>query len=148
MKILVLNNNILAVDPVDAGDVWQTSDAIYPKHVVEGAAIIEVDALPDDYAPGRYTFDGSFVRIPDPVITPPVPEIVSMRKARRALLTAGLLDDVEASIAAASREVQIDWEFATEVRRDYPILKEIQSVQGLTDAQVDDLFRLAATFPD
>lgn len=148
MKILVLNNNILAVDPVDAGDAWQTSDAIYPKHVVEGALIVEVEALPDDYAPGRYTYDGGFVRVPDPVPLLPVPELVSMRKARRALLAAGLLDDVETAIAAASREVQIDWEFATEVRRDYPILREIQSAQGLTDAQVDDLFRLAATFPD
>lgn len=63
MKLLIQNSNILAVDPIDAGDSWQTSDQIIPKHVSNGASLVEVPALPDDYAPGRYTYDGGFVPV-------------------------------------------------------------------------------------
>lgn len=61
MKILVLNSTILAVDPQDTGDAWATADQIIPKHLIAGHELVEVDALPADYAPGRYDYDGAFV---------------------------------------------------------------------------------------
>lgn len=61
MKILVLNNDILAVDPQDAGDTFATADQIIPKHLIDGCELIEVDALPADYAPGRYDYVDKFV---------------------------------------------------------------------------------------
>lgn len=73
-------------------------------------------------------------------------QVVSRRQAKQALLRADLLDDVDAAIAtSANRAWQIDWADAQEFRRDWPALVAIQSALGLSDAQVDDLFRLAAT---
>lgn len=145
MKLLLtLATHILAVDPIETATEFQTSDAIYPKHVIEGYVLVEVEALPDDYAAGRYTFDGSFVRVPEPVPVVVVPESVEMRQARLELLDAGLLDDIDAAITALGRSAQIEWEFATVVKRSHPLLALVQQQNGLTDAQVDDLFIRAA----
>lgn len=74
----------------------------------------------------------------------PVPQQVTMRQARLALLNAGLLDDVEAVIAAAGREAQLEWEYAAAVDRSNPAVATVQQQEALTDAQIDDLFREAA----
>ena len=74
----------------------------------------------------------------------PVPQQVTMRQARLALLNAGLLDDVEVVIAAAGREAQLEWEYAAAVDRSNPAVAAVQQQEALTDAQIDDLFREAA----
>lgn len=74
----------------------------------------------------------------------PVPQQVTMRQARLELLERELLDDVEAVIAAAGRAAQIEWEFAAVVERAHPVIAVVQQQQGMTDAQIDDLFREAA----
>jgi len=38
----------------------------------------------------------------------------------------------------------VAWEYATEVRRDSPMVQAMAQQLGLTDEQVDDLFRQAA----
>ena len=74
----------------------------------------------------------------------PVPQQVTMRQARLALLSAGLLDDVEMVIAAAGRAAQLEWEYAAVVERSNPAVAAVQQQESLTDAQIDDLFREAA----
>ena len=74
----------------------------------------------------------------------PVPQQVTMRQARLALLSAGLLDDVEMVIAAAGRAAQLEWEYAAAVDRSNPAVAAVQQQESLTDAQIDDLFREAA----
>lgn len=64
MNILILGTSILAINPQDTGDQWETADQIIPKHVAQGAVIVDA-TLPDDYAPGRYNYvNGSFVMAP------------------------------------------------------------------------------------
>jgi hypothetical protein len=82
---------------------------------------------------------------PLPPVLEPVPEAVTPYQARKALLASGMLDQVEALMAQAPREAQLAWEYAIEVRRDDPFIALMAGQLGLTDAQVDDLFRLAAT---
>ena len=74
----------------------------------------------------------------------PVPQQVTMRQARLALLSAGLLDDVEMVIAAAGREAQLEWEYAAVVDRSNPAVAIVQQQNALTDTYIDDLFREAA----
>ena len=82
-----------------------------------------------------------------PYIPPPpvVPSVVSMRQARLALYGAGLLDDVEAAVASSTKDVQIEYEYSSELRRDWPTLVLLAGALGLTDKQLDDLFMQAAT---
>ena len=74
----------------------------------------------------------------------PVPSQVTIRQARLELLKRGLLDEVEAVITAAGRAAQLEWEYAAMVERTNPAVAAVQQQQGLTDAQIDDLFREAA----
>lgn len=73
-----------------------------------------------------------------------VPEAISMRQARLALLRAGLLEVVDAAIAAQSgvdgEAARIEWEYATDVRRDSALVQMLAPVIGLSAEQVDALF--------
>lgn len=79
----------------------------------------------------------------------PVPQIVFMRQARLALLEVGLLDNIEQIINLLQEplksEARIEWEYAAEVRRDWPTLNQIVDHLNLTSEYVDELFILAST---
>lgn len=108
-----------------------------------------VDA-PENVSPG-FAFDGtSFIAPPPP--PPSVPARVSMRQGRLALLGVGLLDTVEAAIASIAdtterRAAQIDWEYATEIRRTSPLIASLGPALGLSEAQIDQLFIAAEAIP-
>lgn len=78
-----------------------------------------------------------------------LPQTVTMRQCRIALLDAGLLDAVQSSIATMpgvdGERARIDWEYALEVRRDWPLIAYMAGDLGLTDEQVDALFVTAST---
>ena len=73
------------------------------------------------------------------------PKVVSMRQARLALLQVGLLDDVNSAISAGSTEDKITWEFATEVRRNDPLVINLSAYLDLSQEDLDNLFTLAAS---
>lgn len=77
-----------------------------------------------------------------------VPEEVTMRQARLALLNAGLLDAAQGVIDALPmpqrRAAQIEWEYALSVRRDHPLIALMISEGLATAEQVDGLFVAAA----
>lgn len=79
---------------------------------------------------------------------PPVPQSVTMRQARLALLSAGKLAQVDTVIAALSEPTrtaaQIEWEYSNEVQRHNGIVSQIGPALGLTEAQIDALFVAAA----
>lgn len=70
--------------------------------------------------------------------------ICTPRQARLALAQAGLLTAVEAWIETAPDTVRIEWEYANEIRRDWPPIADAAQALGLTEAQLDGLFALAA----
>ena len=85
-----------------------------------------------------------------PAYVPPpsdVPQVVTMRQARLALLGAGLLAQVNTAVAnmpgAEGDSARIEWEYAQEVRRDSPLVAALSATFGWTSAQLDDLFVLA-----
>lgn len=69
----------------------------------------------------------------------------SPRQARLALQQAGLLTAVTDWISSADNTTKIEWEFALEIRRDWPPITLCATYLGLTEEQLDDLFILAAT---
>jgi len=69
---------------------------------------------------------------------------VSRLQARVALLQAGLLPQVEAAVAAADPIIQMAWANAIEFRRFSPTILALSAQIGLTDTQLDNLFRAAA----
>lgn len=90
-----------------------------------------------------YTFDGTTLSAP--VETPEVPNSVTPRQARLALLEMQLLDDVEAAIVSGPQEWQIEWEYATHIVRDSALVRGLGPALGLTSEDLDTLFTLAAS---
>lgn len=78
----------------------------------------------------------------------PVPNIVTMRQARLALLAAGLLPAVNAAVAAMpgaeGDAARIEWEFSGTVERNWPLVEALAVALNLTEQQLDDLFVAAA----
>ena len=80
---------------------------------------------------------------PEP--TDPIPLSVTRFQARAALQLAGLLDDAEAAIAQAHPLSRIAWEHANVYRRDSPTVISIGQQLGLSEAEMDELFKTAAS---
>lgn len=77
-----------------------------------------------------------------------VPQAVSMRQARLALLKAGKLSAVNTAIASMAgiegEAARIEWEFSSEVRRSQPLVIALTPALGMTSEQLDQLFITAA----
>lgn len=89
---------------------------------------------------GTYTTADAFERAAAPV----VPDAVTMRQARLALLAAGKLAAVQDAINALpspqKEAAQIEWEYSNEVRRHQPFVQALAPALGLNDAALDALF--------
>lgn len=68
---------------------------------------------------------------------------ITPRQARLKLLEANLLNNLEA-IITTNRAWQIEWEYATEVKRDSPLINAVAVQAGLTETQIDTMFTEAS----
>lgn len=77
---------------------------------------------------------------------PQSPQKVTRHQAKVALLEAGLLDRVEALMAAPEtpRIVKLAWTEALHFERNSPTVQSLGSALGLDDAALDGLFALAS----
>lgn len=121
---------------IDAGRVTNIIEA----DVEFAASIGAIDATG---AVIGYLWNGSVFTPPAPEPTP-VPQQVTMRQARLALLGAGLLSSVNAAIASLpspqKEAAQIEWEYAAVVDRNAGLVPAMGSALGMTEVQLDDLF--------
>ena len=77
------------------------------------------------------------------------PATVTMRQARLALLDLDLLSSIDEAINAMPEpdktKAKIEWEYAAVVERNSDWVSDLGQQLGLSDVQIDALFRLAAT---
>lgn len=104
-----------------------------------GYSVVDPDftgSVPDADAQYWRWSDGSIVAIE------PVPASVTPRQVRLLLLSQNLLADVEALIAASDEATQITWQYASEFRRDDPLLATLAAelTPPLTNEQIDQFF--------
>jgi hypothetical protein len=82
-------------------------------------------------------------------LKPDVPQEVSMRQARLALLARGVLGQVDAaieSLPSPGREAaRIEWDYSSVVARNSPLVEMMGGTLGLGDDALDDLFVSAAS---
>lgn len=75
---------------------------------------------------------------------PDIPSVVTMRQARAALILNGLEEAVDAAVRAIpgieGKLAVNDWDRATELRRDHPLVRALTPALGLTSEQLDALF--------
>lgn len=140
------NANAIEATWADANGVVVKCQAYANNQMALLAADLGTDA--PQYQALMNQVAATYVAPPPPV--PQVPQAVTMRQARLALDAAGLLDGVEAAIAAIAnpaqrRKAQIEWEFAADVQRNHGLVPTMATALGMTEAQIDALFMQAAT---
>ena len=133
--VFLTNNIVTDVARVPPSSIFNWS---YAQQFVEA---------PDEVTHG-WAFNGTSWTPPPAPPPPGPPTVVRMRQARQALLQAGKLEAVEQAIAAlpepARKAAQIDWEFAAEVQRSWPLVQTLAQALGMTEADLDALFTAAA----
>lgn len=87
---------------------------------------------------------------PPIIIEQHVPQSVTMRQARLAMLNAGILhlvDDAIAAMPSPDKEAaQINWEYASEIARNDTMIGALALSLGMTEQNVDELFIVASQF--
>lgn len=70
---------------------------------------------------------------------------ISAWQIRKALTAVGLRDQIETAVAGASQEIKDAWQHANPFDRNHPLIVQMASALGLSDAEVDAVFELGAT---
>ena len=131
--------------------------------ISDGVVVNVIDATPDyaasiaadwdavvesDMAGPGWSYAGGEFTAPE---APPasVPNRVTRRQGRQALLLAGLLDDVQTVLDAIADDTergmaQIEWDDAQDFERSNPTLQALAAGLGLDSAALDALFVQAA----
>lgn len=110
------------------------AQAAYPDSIC-------IDA--DVYVGGiGWTWDGEklIAPPPPPEPAPVVPTEITNWQAKKQLLIDGVYEQVNAAISTMDVDAQIDWNHAAVFRRDYPLIIQMQTLQGWTDADTDEYF--------
>lgn len=122
--------------------VFQVTEAIAQPAAQYGEWVV----CSDNVGPG-FVVNASrttFTAPPPPAPPSPVPAKITMRQARLALFTAGLLNAVNTTINAlpspAKDKALIEWEYSNDVLRHNGFVEQLAPALGLTDAQIDALF--------
>jgi hypothetical protein len=68
-----------------------------------------------------------------------------MRQCRLVLLQQGLLETINSNVSSLSEAAQIEWEYAAIVARNSPLVEALAAPLSLSEVQLDELFKLAAT---
>ena len=76
-------------------------------------------------------------------------ESVTLRQAKLALLHVGVYSEIDQEIKSLPGDegiaARIEWEYASSVERDSPLVTTLTHKRGMTEDQLNDLFTLAST---
>jgi hypothetical protein len=127
MRFAIIENGRVA-NVVEADEAFGTEQGWIPA--------------PDEAGPGDL-YDGQAFSRPPAVVT--VPQEVTRRQARQALLLAGILPNVQPAIDAIADAtqrglIQIEWDDSQTFQRHRPALLQLAAALGLSSAQLDELF--------
>ena len=101
--------------------------------------ILDDSELPDRADRDRWVIEGSSVIIDESMLLPAPIRTIDARRLRLALLQLNLLDKVEAGLSKLGEAAQINWEYATEIKENYPLLVSLLTELGLNVGKFFDV---------
>lgn len=152
-KNFAIVKNGIVINVIIADDDFAQMYSESPDHVGE---CFEYDEMNEDdtrvarigelYINGLFVSEAQAIEmalIPD-TRTVTVPESITMRQCRLKLLDLKLLGLVEQAInslpSPQKEQAQIEWEYASEVRRDNPLIGQLMQALGMGETELDNLF--------
>ena len=134
MKYAYIENNT-AVEVVEADPFM-----LFVPHYA--AKFVEVD---ETCKAGNNLVNGVWTTPVPPTI---IPQEITMRQARLALLDIGLLANVQTAINTLPEpdktKAQIEWEYSNALQRDNPFVTTLGTALGLSSDDIDNLFITAS----
>lgn len=118
-----------------------TIEEIIAKDIpVSEYLVIDDSELPDRQYREQWRISNGAVIVDSSMINEmpkPIREI-DARRLRLALLELGVLDKVEPALSSLPKAAQIDWEYATTIREDYPLVVSLSEALDLDVTQIFD----------
>ena len=118
-------------------------------NVATSERALEPNWIQSDTAQIGWIYSNGEFTAPEPEpVEPTIPEVpteVTPLQIRRALRQLGLYDSVAAYIETQSDDVKDAWEYAITIYRNDSMIISAGEALGVTDDEIDDLFRLAST---
>ena len=142
MKIIVFTNDAGKVSIMSPSlNSGLTLEQIAEKDVPDSIPYIILDEseLPDRADRDRWVIEGSSVIIDESMLLPATIRTIDARRLRLALLQLNLLDKVEAGLSKLGKAAQIDWEYATEIKENYPLVISLATELGLNVSEIFDV---------
>ena len=146
MQVIVFENDIGGVSvmtPIlDSGlTIEQIAEKDIPLLNGESRLYLIIDdsELPDRIYRDRWKIQGNSVIIDESIPLPETIREIDARRLRLALHQLNLLDTVETAIAALGRDAQIEWEYATIIKANYPLVISLSSELGLNVSEIFDI---------
>jgi hypothetical protein len=101
--------------------------------------ILDDSELPDRIDRDRWKIQGNSVIIDESIPLPETIREIDARRLRLALHQLNLLDTVETAIATLGRTAQIEWEYATIIKENYPLVISLSTDLGLNVSEIFDI---------
>jgi len=132
MKVCIIDNN----------NIFVNTQLIDPmKALPIGTTITDEPIMPNGmfakWVDKEWIIINEYPSEPTPTIE--VPQMLTPRQARLALLAVGLLDEVE-TLLANDKAMQIWWEYSLDIQRNHEHIVVMGAALGLTELQLDNLF--------
>lgn len=112
---------------------------------VTNTIVASAEFMQENYQQDRYRLTDT----PVGNVVDTVPNIVTMRQARLALLEQGILDQVQPAIDSLSspnkEQAQISWDYSSTVERNNSFVAVLAVLLNLSQQDLDNLFILAAS---
>lgn len=128
--------------------MYQLINDTSARHLPSGTVfpLPPVESYGYDYQ--RWLDAGNTPEPADPLPPASVPQEVTMRQARLALLGIGMLSTVEAAIDALPEPprtaARIEWDYSNTIQRNNGFVSQLAVTLGFSEAQLDELFITAS----
>jgi hypothetical protein len=122
----------------------QNNEIQYAPNYIEGNGYVLISSEKDIYeypVDGWYWFNSEILA--NDFFVNDSKNFVTQRQLRLGLLQSGIDPDTITAMLSSNKEASIEWNYATTIDREHPLVIQMGLALGKTSKEIDDLFRLA-----
>jgi hypothetical protein len=122
----------------------QNNEIQYAPNYIEGNGYVLISSEKDTYeypVDGWYWFNSEILA--NDFFVNDSKNFVTQRQLRLGLLQSGIDPDTITAMLSSNKAASIEWNYATTIDRQHPLVIQMGSALGKTSKEIDDLFRLA-----
>lgn len=122
----------------------QNNEIQYAPNYIEGNGYVLISSEKDTYeypVDGWYWFNSEILA--NDFFVNDSKNLVTQRQLRLGLLQSGIDPDTITAMLSSNKEASIEWNYATTIDRQHPLVIQMGLALGKTSKEIDDLFWMA-----